>query len=182
MESNRKLYAGIGSRSTPFDVLADMESFAFIASKKGWILRSGHAAGADSAFEIGCDNANGKKEIFLPWLGFRNNYVSEFCQPTSEAHSLAESIHPAYNYLSYGAKNLVARNMHQILGYDLKTPVEFIICYTPNGQESKIEYDHRSGGTGSAIALASSCNIPVFNLYNKNRYLDVIELLISYGN
>lgn len=58
-------YAGIGARSTPNKVLTIMEKLGGLFAKKGFILRSGAAEGADSAFEKGCDLENGHKEIFL---------------------------------------------------------------------------------------------------------------------
>lgn len=178
----QRAYAGIGSRKTPSDVLKDMEAFAYIAAKHNWMLRSGYAEGADITFERGCDNGQGKKEIFLPWPGFRYNIFSEYLRPTKEAHELAAKVHPAYKKLSHTAKSLVARNMHQILGYDLKSPVQFVVCYTPNGQETMKQYNTKSGGTGSAIALADECGIPVYNLFNKDRYLDAVEFLLLHRN
>jgi len=53
-------YAGIGSRSTPDNVLGIMEKLGIVLAKKGFILRSGGADGADKAFEKGCDLASTK--------------------------------------------------------------------------------------------------------------------------
>ena len=69
-------YAGIGSRSTPDNVLGIMEKLGIVLAKKGFILRSGGADGADKAFEKGCDLASGQKEIYLPWKGFNGNNSS----------------------------------------------------------------------------------------------------------
>lgn len=57
------IYAGIGSRSTPDDVIDKMHVLGEHFAHKGWLLRSGAADGADSAFEHGCDNGGGEKEI-----------------------------------------------------------------------------------------------------------------------
>ncbi len=130
-----------------------MKTIAQDLSRKGWVLRSGGAEGADTAFEIG---AGSKKEIFLPWKGFNGN-DSGFHNPTLGAYKLAESIIPWWNGMSDGAKKLHARNVHQVFGYTLKEPVRFVLCWTPNG-ESK-------GGTRTAIMLAYQANIPVINLW-----------------
>lgn len=53
---------------------------------------------------------------------------------------------------------------YQILGRDLSDPVDFVVCWTPDGCESEKERSRASGGTGQAIALASRLGIPVFNL------------------
>ena len=50
-----KIYAGIGSRTTPKVILDLMTSFAKIYAGKGYTLYSGGADGADTAFEYGVD-------------------------------------------------------------------------------------------------------------------------------
>lgn len=51
---------------------------------------------------------------------------------------------------------LHARNMHIILGANLDSPVEIVICWTKDGL--------RSGGTGQALRLAESRDIPIYDL------------------
>ncbi|PPD51466.1 MAG: hypothetical protein CTY12_07885 [Methylotenera sp.] len=172
------IYAGIGSRKLPNLVIDQMIRFGDLAAKLGWILRSGAAHGADAAFESGCDHYKGSKEIFLPWKGF-NNHPSSLSNPTKDAQLLACEIHPRYDFLSRGAKSLVARNMHQILGSDLNTPVQFVVCWTPDGCESHETYCDTTGGTGSAIALASKNNIPVFNITSEARYQEAILYMLT---
>ncbi len=146
-----KKYAGIGSRNTPKETLHMMTNIATWLEKKGFILRSGGAKGADTAFEKGCST---NKEIFLA------NHA------TSQAELLVKRYHPNWNACSDYAKKLHARNAFQILGATLDDPVEFVICYTPDGCE---RHEHRTietGGTGTAISLASNYNIPIYNLAN----------------
>ena len=152
-------YAGIGSRKAPPDQLARMTRAAARLNKMGYTLRSGGAAGADTAFEAG---AGQKKEIFLPWSGF-NGSSSSFVEPTREASEVAACVHPAWQKLSPVAKILMARNSHQVLGADLRSPVDFVICWTPDGAETEQDRGMATGGTGQSIALASRWGIPVFN-------------------
>jgi hypothetical protein len=147
-------YAGIGSRETPEDVLIAFERIGEFLAKKGHTLRSGGAKGADSAFERGCDKAQGKKEIFLPWANFENN-KSQLIINGEEIYKIAEKYHPKWGSVSQGARKLLARNGYQILGWDLKTPSDFIICWTPHGL--------MGGGTGQALRLAKDYNIPIFD-------------------
>jgi hypothetical protein len=174
---DRKLYAGIGSRQTPPEVIEKMREFAYHASRRGWILRSGAADGADSAFETGCDDAKGKKEIFLPWAKC-HGHTSPYFTPSDGALKLAKEIHPAWDFLRVHQKKLIARNMHQIMGPHLGEAVKCVVCWTPDGCESYETYGRRTGGTGTAIALASLNNVPIFNLQKEDRFIDAIEFLL----
>jgi hypothetical protein len=130
---------------------------------KGFILRSGGAPGADTAFEEGV--RNGAKEIYLPWRGFNGNSSLLFEPAVDDgAMELAATLHPAWGELSPAAKKLMARNSRQILGASLSQPVSFVVCYTPDGCESEAERNRKTGGTGQAIALADRHGIPIVNV------------------
>lgn len=152
-----KIYAGIGSRGTPQGVLDYMERIAYVLAQEGYVLRSGAAQGADSAFEAGAKRANGKREIFIPWRSFSKD-PTHVVGVTKEAIDIAARYHPAWHRLSYGVKKLMARNVMQVLGQDFNTPVDFIICWTKDGKAS--------GGTGQALRIAADYNIPIYNMRN----------------
>jgi len=143
-----KYYAGIGSRETPTAILSEMTRLAQVFQSEGYILRSGAAEGADTAFELGAGDA---KHIYLPWPRFNGH--SSTLLPTPEAYALAAKHHPAWDRCSPGARSLHARNCHQVLGLDLATPVEFVCCWTKDGRAS--------GGTGQAIRLAYAFDVHV---------------------
>lgn len=168
MTSVTKWYAGIGSRKVPKKDAALLQEFAYQAARKGLGLRSGAAIGCDAACELGAIDACGKTEIFLPWRGYER-HPSQLFEDNSMALDIAKTIHPAWGALSGAARKMIARNMQQITGQNLDTPVEFVICWTPDGCESKAQYSIHTGGTGSAIALASTLDIPVFNIRNTGR-------------
>lgn len=169
-------YAGIGSRETPFEILELMKAIAKILANQGIILRSGAAGGADEAFEIGCDQVNGPKDIWLPWNGFNNHKSKNLPSP---AHfEKASQFHPIWENLKQGAKRLHARNVGQVWGADLATPVLFVLCWTPDGCEHHRTRSRQTGGTGMAISMASLAGIPVFNLANDDaleRLYDLID-------
>ena len=127
----------------------------FLASQK-FVLRSGHADGADMAFEDGVAIPE-LKEIWIPWLGFNGSKSN--LTPSNDAFILAARFHPHWKKLKDGAKKLHARNCHQVLGSDLQTPVNFVICWTEDGLAS--------GGTGQALRIAHAWDIPIFNLFNE---------------
>lgn len=152
-------YAGIGSRKTPPHILSKMSRVAKRLETIGYTLRSGGANGADEAFGNGCN----RKQIFLPWPGF-NGHTSEFDAVEREAMNIAAAVHPVFDRLSYTAQKLMARNSYQVLGPDLRTPSDFVVCWTPDSAETESDRTQHTGGTGQAIALACRWNIPVFNL------------------
>jgi len=148
------IYTGIGSQETPKDILEKMTSIGRFMASWGHTLRSGGAKGADSAFEKGCVNKEGKMQIFLPWQGFRHNQ-SDLFGSTKEARMLTKDFHPNWMVLGHAGREFMARNAYQILGLDLKTPTDFVVCWTPNGKIT--------GGTGQALRMADHYRIPVFN-------------------
>lgn len=74
----------------------------------------------------------------------------------SETERIASEVHPAWDRCNEWARGMHSRNCHQILGYDLKSPVDAVICWTPDGAVV--------GGTATAIRIAMKYDIPVFNL------------------
>lgn len=150
-------YAGIGSRKTPKEILGLFDYLGRYFAKRRFLLRSGAADGADTAFEDGCDIYSGPKEIYLPWKGFNGN-GSELILPDpipETVEKISIHYHPNWFALKPEAKKLIARDAYQILGQNLNDPVDFIICYTAGGRVD--------GGTGQAIRIAMDHNIPVVN-------------------
>lgn len=158
---NNPTYAGIGSRRTPPEVLPIMEEIGEALARAGWNLRSGGAAGADAAFERGCDRAGGAKEIHLPWPGY-NDHPSPLHTVTPAMLGLAARYHPDWKRLSEEARLLIARNGAQVLGADLASPVAAIVCWTSRGR--------LKGGTAQALRIAVDRLIPVVNLGDAGLY------------
>jgi len=162
-------YTGIGARKTPFEVQLEMIVFASILGEAQYTLRSGGAAGADTAFEVGCDKVAGKRDIFLPWRGFKQ-HSSDLFKVSSEALDLAREVHPAWDRLSPAGRLLHGRNAYQVLGQDLATPSKFLICWTVDGEII--------GGTATGIRLANKFDIPVFNLAHEHDQKCLGELML----
>lgn len=160
-------YAGIGPRfRLPIPIATKMVQLGERFANEGLVLRSGAAVGADTAFERGCDNVGGKKEIFLPWAQF-NGHDSIFLEPPTAAFELIDTIWDDCKDRSHKVRSLFARNCQQILGPNLDSPSNFVVCWTPGG---KIV-----GGTGRAIGIANYFNIPVVNLFVDLDNIDLID-------
>jgi len=162
---HNKHYAGIGSRKTPENILLAMTEIAVVLESDGYVLRSGGADGADSAFEEGVLSPAGQ-EIYLPWKGFNHNQSPLYNCYQGIHTELAEKHHLAWDNLSQGVKKLMIRNSAQIIGIAEKPiPVDFVICWTLAGPEG--------GGTGQAIRIAKSFDVPIYNM----KYMTKKEIL-----
>lgn len=150
------IYAGIGSRQTPTPILERMEEISKSFNEKGYMLRSGGAVGADTAFSKHSTN----KEIFIPWNGFNGlweddqHFVVHDPDVLQEAESIMKTLHPNYHALGVAARKLHTRNVFQILGADLKTPVDLVVYWAPKGAGNTV-----LGGTATAVKLARKLKI-----------------------
>lgn len=161
-----KIYTGIGSRETPSEVLEIMAKIGYRLAELNWTLRSGHAPGADQAFEMGAKLAAGNMEIFLPWDGFekaRHDGVNYYTPSKyfsdeiyGEAYRVAEKAHPNWDACNSWARALHTRNVFQVGGPNLDIKSDMIICWTKDGK--------RGGGTGQALRIAKPLDIPIFDL------------------
>lgn len=169
----QRYYTGIGSRRTPTAVLHTFTIIAKILDDCGFILRSGGAEGADTAFAAGATN----KEIYLPWNGFMG--IRQETYIPDQAYDIASNNHPVWSKLSRPVKALMARNVQQVLGKDLDKPSEFVICWTPDGAYTDNMRSIYTGGTGLAISVASKHNIPVYNIKNDDMVGKLNDLIIK---
>ena len=128
--NTEKIYAGIGSRETPYRVLEAMTKISIGLHDRGWFLRSGGASGADVAFAAGTS----KLKVY---------YAED---ATTEAIELAGRFHPAWFRCSDYVRALHGRNSMIILGKYLNCPVKRVICWTPGAS--------LSGGTAMGIRIA----------------------------
>ena len=154
-----KTYTGIGSRSTPENILNLIHRVSRKLDDMGFLLRSGGANGADSAFELFSNN----KEIYLPWNGFNSRkhdgeyyFTYSLCSGHLIAEDSVTNFHPNPKALTNAGRKLMARNAMQILGRDCKTPTDVVICWT-----------NETGGTNQALRIAKFHNIPILNLKEK---------------
>lgn len=152
-----RTYAGIGSRSTPQYILYKMRRTAKWLRKRGFVLRSGGAKGADSAFAEGAKTA---AEIFFPdckTLTKRCKVGQKCtCNIPENAFIIAQQFHPAWTKLNEYVQRLHARNVQILLGKNLDSRVAFVILWS--------EYEKQRGGTAMSWRIADFFDIPVVSL------------------
>jgi hypothetical protein len=135
----------------------------------GYALRSGAAEGSDSYFE-GC-STNAFNEIYLPKDGFngrngdcRGAIDARYLPNYQKARRIASKVVSHWNSIqSDFALQAHTRNIYQVLGLDLDSPSDFLVCCAPP-LKGKPFVD---GGTNTAVIMAFRNNVPIFNLYNK---------------
>ena len=133
-----------------------MEDVGRRLRSKGLHLRTGGAVGADTAFATGA--GEGARTIYVPWRGFNEVSGSDVVLAPDlpnwdNALLVAEEFHPNWEACTHGARKLLARNSYQILGEDLHSPCEFVVCWTKGGKGE--------GGTGQALRVARGLEPPV---------------------
>lgn len=177
MTTHRKTYAGIGRQTLPHAIQELMVDLGYAYASLGYVLRSGGAKGADDAFEWGAilyANETGKPfsevmEIYLPdkrfkgrharndgYHHFENSDLTEDQQAFT--NRMIETWHPAPHRLGR-ARKFMERNCMQIMGADLSSPSDFVMCWTHDG-------DANTGGTGFAKKVAIDCGVPVHDLWH----------------
>jgi Macro domain. len=172
-------FAGVGSREIDEYATAQIEqTICPMLHDLGFVLSTGDATGADSIFYKAF---KGKSVRYAP--AYRKPkpgiiVVGEFDKNYSVAEDIAASTHPSWRWLPDSYKKLHTRNVFQILSRNVNDPVEFVICWTPDGAEKANQTTKKTGGTGTAIRIASTFGVPVFNLYNA----DAIDRLKQYLN
>lgn len=154
----------VGSRVAPVRHLSIAKDLGRELGKRGHFARSGGAIGMDSAW----------LEDYDPSLTvvYRNDYklyhphktVSLLDLPPDIEHeciSIARSVVPWLDDLSYYGRTLHARNVLQLLGDDLQSPSDLVIYY------AKEHNGNIYGGTRTAVLLANRYKIPTSNLFHE---------------
>ena len=179
-----KYYTGIGSRSTPKNILDMMSQIGEYMAHGEYCLLSGGASGADTAFESGCDTVKGKKQIFLPWNGFQNRIIDDesiFNGVDTKAMDIAEKFHPKWSMVGKAARALMARNTYQVLSTAFLSPKsDLLICWTPDGSIGKTTF--KTGGTGQAIRIAYHHKIKIWNLQRQDHINKIMTNVNNHLN
>lgn len=181
-----KYFAGIGSRKIIDYPQAEIERFELAileCMNHNYSLRSGGALGCDRISENISKLFDNHKYAEIYRTDSDKIKKSDWIYPSAksfnEAHYYIEenNLHPYINTMKDYSRLLHCRNVFQILGADLNTLSKFVVCWTPDGAESFKQCTKDTGGTGTAIKIASINDIPVFNIRNENRLNELLDYL-----
>lgn len=132
------IITGIGSRKTPPEVLEEMRKVGQWCREQGHTLRSGHAEGADQAFEEG---AQERCIAYTPWEGFEEDFkskavifpVQDLEPPARKKAKRTLRLHPSsknkHQNLGGAFNNIMIRNALQVMGEDMKTPSDAVVYW-----------------------------------------------------
>ena len=158
----------VGSRQTPDDQAIILRNYAERLLRKGWTGRSGVSGSADMALNHAIYDYDAPAEFYIPWEQF-NGYShgdlsGRVIYPKrlgndKEATRMIMEVHRFWGMLTRGAKCLHVRNAYQVLGRDLASPSDVLICWAPVNRNGAVQ-----GGTATAYNLAMKHEIACFNL------------------
>lgn len=161
------IYAGIGPRKTPQDIFELMVELARMLAARRWMLRTGGARGADTAFLNGSLLWGDRAELYLPEPGYNGHQAGTAVleRPMPTAYSIAAKYNqPWWDRHTEPVKALHARNAHIILGKHLIDPPKMIVCWTQDG----VSDGTGRGGTQAALRIARG-EAPDAHIYNLAR-------------
>jgi hypothetical protein len=167
-----KFYAGIGSRKTPAEVCSRMTRLARTLRSADYIMRSGGAKNADTAFAAG---AGTDAVIYLPFADcdiLETGAKRIVCGDDPRLRAIAAGLHPAWQACDAFARAMLTRNVAQIIGHEPEDPVsEFVVCWTPFGAGG--------GGTGGALRVAKERGVPIYDLAQIGSYETLLDRLVA---
>ncbi len=163
------IYAGIGSRKTPPNIIDLMQIIGITFAYKGYTLHTGAAIGADQAFTEGAITGLGDVTLFLPWKSYEKEWINSLGKvkikvlndkEDKEAIQSVYEFHPNPRVLTRPVVFLHARN------YLIVKDADLVICYSPG-----------HGGTEQGLRIARSMNKPIYNLYNPEELRQIVKMI-----
>ena len=163
-------YAGVGSRNTPPAVIELMNLIGKSFASRKFKLRTGDAAGADTAFTQGAlsklspEEAVQLIEAYVPYSKVPTKPYER--RPDLSVLPALRKIfletHPKPDALQGYGRELMERNALQVLGPKLNDPIDFLVGALKPKHLQRGTWD--VGGTGQAYRLANREGIPIFDV------------------
>lgn len=177
------IITAVGSRKIPSGALQQFQQLLRLCPLD-WVAYTGEAEGCDETVfttmnsVVFCTSEQAVERVSnSPFV--QQSIHCPSLDNWDQAMEIGEQFHPAWHRLNPGARRKIARNSYQVLGHDLNSPTEMILCWTPDGALTKTTAE--TGGTGQAIRIANAYNIPVYNLNNHSfEYIKTIITTLEF--
>ena len=168
-----------GKEGVPNDVLEKMLSASKVFMKSGFVLRfNGETEGFNTKI-LDIDIA--RVETYLPWKTFNKDNISltpKMVRPNEEAYHVAAYYHKKFKELPNSARAILARDVHVLLGENVKNPIKLLLCYSSDGAESIKEINFKvTGYISFSIMICDAMGIPVFNMGKKDALSRLVEFV-----
>lgn len=150
-----KYYAGTGDAVVSKDIADALIDIANVLEEQGYILRVRGDEGTEEALVSGIPEDSDRIEVYPPWKGFVDWY-NNYEMPTPGAFEMAWKVHPTWHDLTPDDRRYHAAGTLLVMGKDLKTPCDFLLCYT--------DKDQPNDDVQQVIRIADCNLIPVFDL------------------
>ena len=135
------------------------------------------------ALLVGTSKHVTRRDYILPWKKFNTSVDAKVSKPSKYAYEVAAYFHKAFKKIPNVVKTMIARNNHLILGAECDTPVNFIICYSDDGADTKKKVDYKTTGNISYfIEVGEELNIPIFNFKNEGAKEKLLGFLETFKN
>jgi len=163
--------ACIGSREIPTETALLMQQIGEMLAQKGHSVASGNAMGSDEAYARGANQVDPKRVLlYLPWASYNKELIVQgneiHLEEAKEWEPLAEKHHPAWMWLSQGARRMMIRNVGIVMQSDR------VIAYLNHNKTG-------GGGTGHGWRVAGALKIPRIDLSVKQYTLEEIKQFIQ---
>lgn len=168
-----RYYTVLPGRVIPIDMLERMREIGMLLATRGYTIRSSETDKIERAFSEGVDSVNGYKDIWMPKSILKHGNTNTIQQRHID---VVKSVHPSYSLLNIELKTTFSRVAGQILGTDVSSRVDFIVCYSRIDLKKSIHVNYGSGVVEVAAAIASTYKIPLYNLFVEK---DIEKLLDS---
>lgn len=173
------VFACIGSRETPDDVLFRLKALGKAFVWAGHLIVSGNCAGPDQAFARGGNSVDETKvSLFVPWCGYEAQaihpanmvFVLDFMDVArvQAAAEIGQALHPAWHRLSLAARRMHTRNVLLVQEADR------VYGYLNHEKLGK-------GGTGMGFRVAKHLSIPTWDLSDPNVLHEVEKEFGTYA-
>lgn len=167
-----KAYAATGNREAPETLKPTIERIVRVLEANGWRLRTGVTQGLEDMF-YKCANKD-TTELYLPWGKFKTQpkdpnspeLESKFSFCDERCLELTAKFHNAFDSLADWLKKVEARVTRMIFGQNLKSNPLFVIGWSEDGAETILQKTPKTGNFQTALTMAASLPIPIFNLQN----------------
>ena len=139
----KKLYAGTGDRKTPLKIQNLLQNYIKILNERNYMLRTGSESGTQTFMKTLADKVE----------------VMDIPEANHLVYAANRSHYVLWSHNGNRVKKKYARDTLILLGDNLATPPEFLLCWCNINIK---------GGSVFSIRLAKEHNIPIYNIFRED--------------